>query len=349
MSLFRSSPALAPATLCTRASPRVQRPRAFRQARLLIVGCGDVGQRVLRELGGRLRVRVLTSSASRVPALRQWGVTPLVGSLDEPGSLTRLAGLAPRVLHLAPPPGSGTRDPRTAALLRALAQRGGLRGLVYGSTTGVYGDAAGALFDETRSVAPQSDRARRRVDAEQHLRAFGRRQALALGRSGGRVGGGEGAASVGILRIPGIYAVGREGGDPRDRVRRGSPVLASEHDVYTNHIHADDLARACMLALWRLKPQRVVHVCDDTQHLMGDHFDRVADLAGLPRPPRLSREEARTRLSPVQMSFLSESRRLDNGRMHRELRLALLHPTVDEAFRSPGDGAASPPARPPAG
>ena len=290
------------------------RPRAFRQSRLLIVGCGDVGQRVLRELGGRLRVRVLTSSPERVPALRQLGVTPLVGSLDAPASLARLAGLASRVLHLAPPPGSGSKDPRTASLLQALALRGGLHSLVYGSTTGVYGDAGGAFFDETRAVAPQSDRARRRVDAEQRLRAFGRRQARSQG------------TAVGILRIPGIYAVGREGGDPRDRVRRGSPVLAREHDVYTNHIHADDLARACLLALWRIRPQRVLHVCDDTQRPMGDHFDLVADLSGLPRPTRLARDELRAQVSPMQWSFLRESRRLSNVRMKHELGLVLHHP-----------------------
>ncbi len=292
----------------------MQRPRAFRRSRLLIVGCGDVGQRVLRELGGRLRVRALTSSPERLPALRQLGVTPLVGSLDAPASLARLAGLASRVLHLAPPPGSGACDARTAALLVALSRRGGLRSLVYGSTTGVYGDAGGAFFDETRAVAPQSDRARRRVDAEQRLRAFGHRQALVQG------------AAVGILRIPGIYAVGREGGDPRERVRRGSAVLVREHDVFTNHIHADDLARACLLALWRVRPQRVLHVCDDTQHLMGDHFDLVADLSGLPRPPRLSREDLRAQVSPMQWSFLCESRRLSNVRMKHELGLVLRHP-----------------------
>ncbi len=318
---FASSPGLV--------SLGVQRPRAFRRSRLLIVGCGDVGQRVLRELGGRLRVRVLTSSPERVPALRQLGVTPLVGSLDAPASLARLAGLASRVLHLAPPPSSGSLDVRTAALLQALARRGGLRSLVYGSTTGVYGDAGGAFFDETRAVAPQSDRARRRVDAEQRLRAFGRRQALVHG------------SAIGILRIPGIYAVGREGGDPRDRVRRGSPVLAREHDVFTNHIHADYLARACLLALWRVRPQRVLHVCDDTQRPMGDHFDLVADLSGLPRPPRLAREALRAQVSPMQWSFLCESRRLSNVRMKHELGLVLRHPGLSLA-PSPLDMGATP-------
>ena len=310
-----------PSLACAAASSTsvgLQRPRAFRQTRLLIVGCGDVGQRVLRELGGRLRVRVLTSTPERVPRLRALGVTPLVGSLDASASLARLAGLASRVLHLAPPPGSGRTDPRTGALLAALARRSRPLSLVYGSTTGVYGDADGAFFDETRSVAPQSDRAHRRVDAESRLRAFGRRAA--------NPGQGVGGTAVGILRIPGIYAVGREGGDPRDRVRRGAPVLVPEHDVYTNHIHADDLARACMLALWRVRPQRVWHVCDDSQRPMGDHFDEVADLSGLPRPPRLAREALRAQVSPMQWSFLCESRRLSNVRMKHELGLTLHHP-----------------------
>jgi nucleoside-diphosphate-sugar epimerase len=214
-------------------------------------------------------------------------------------------------------------------LLQALVRRGGLRSLVYGSTTGVYGDAVGAFFDETRAVAPQSDRACRRVDAEQRLRAFGRRQARSQG------------TAVGILRIPGIYAVGREGGDPRDRVRRGSPVLAREHDVYTNHIHADDLARACLLALWRIRPQRVLHVCDDTQRPMGDHFDLVADLSGLPRPPRLARDELRAQVSAMQWSFLCESRRLSNVRMKHELGLVLRHPGLS-LVPSPLDMGATP-------
>jgi nucleoside-diphosphate-sugar epimerase len=118
-------------------------------------------------------------------------------------------------------------------------------------------------------------------------------------------------------------------------------VLASEHDVFTNHIHADDLARACLLALWRVRPQRVLHVCDDTQRPMGDHFDLVADLSGLPRPPRLSRDELRAQVSPMQWSFLCESRRLSNVRMKHELGLVLRHPGLS-LLPSPLDMGATP-------
>jgi nucleoside-diphosphate-sugar epimerase len=248
--------------------------------------------------------------------LRSAGVLPLVGNLDAPPTLARLAGLADRVLHLAPPPNQGHSDPRTQHLLAALARRGHLGRLVYGSTTGVYGDAQGERFDETRAVAPASDRARRRVHAERACRLFGR-------RSGARVT---------VLRIPGIYALDREGGDPRDRVRKGSPVLHREDDVYTNHIHADDLARACVAALVRGRPQRVVHVSDHSELLMADHFDLVAQLSGLPPPPRISRAEAAATLSPMTMSFLSESRRLMNRRLTDELRVRLRYPSVAAAL-----------------
>jgi nucleoside-diphosphate-sugar epimerase len=188
--------------------------------------------------------------------------------------------------------------------------------LVYASTSGVYGDAGGARFDETRAVDPATDRARRRVDAEARVRHHGR----AFG------------VRVSVLRVPGIYALDREGGDPRERVRRGTPLLMADDDVYTNHIHADDLARACVAALMRGAPQRVYHASDDSQMKMGEHFDAVADVFGLPRPPRLTRDEAAQTLSPAQMSFLAESRRLDNGRLHDELRLRLRYPTPAAAW-----------------
>ncbi|CAH0348771.1 NAD-dependent epimerase/dehydratase family protein [Aquabacterium sp. CECT 9606] len=297
-------------------APSISRPARFRQTRVLIVGCGDVGLRVARELLPRCRVLALTSQPERAQALRRAGLVPLVGNLDQSATLARLAGLASRVVHLAPPPGQGSEDTRTRHLLQALSRRGRVRSLVYGSTTGVYGNAAGARFNETRAVAPATPRAQRRVHAEALVRWWGRHA----------------GARASILRIPGIYAVNREGGHPRDRVLKGSPVLNREDDVFTNHIQADDLARACVAALWRGRPGRVVHACDDQDMLMGDYFDLVADLCGLPRPPRLSRAEATLAMSPMQMSFLSESRRLDNHRLHAELRLRLRCPTIREGL-----------------
>ena len=284
---------------------------------LLIVGCGDVGLRVLRLMAPRWRVLALTSSPERCPMLRAAGAVPLIGDLDRPASLGRLAGLADAVLHLAPPPTQGLSDPRTRHLLHALARGGRVRRLVYGSTSGVYGDCAGARFDETRAVAPASDRGARRVDAEGLLRWFGRRT----------------GARVTILRIPGIYAGDRPGGHPRERLQRGTPALRAEDDVYTNHIHADDLARACAAALHRGLPQRVVHASDDTELRMGEYFDLAAELCGLPRPPRISRAEAAQVMSPMQLSFMGESRRLDNRRLKQELRLRLQYPTVAEGLR----------------
>lgn len=293
-------------------------PARFRRERVLLIGCGDVGLRVARRLRGRVRLLALTSSPDRVPALRERDLAVLQGDLDEPASIARLAALATRVVHLAPPPGEGAADPRTTALLGALRLRMPPASLVYGSTTGVYGDCGGERISESHAVAPRTSRAQRRVDAERAVRFFGRSASV----------------RVGILRIPGIYAPDREGGTPRERLQRGTPVLRAEDDVFTNHIHADDLARALVAALWRGRPQRVVNAVDDTELKMGDWFDLAADFYGLPRPPRVSREQAREALPPTLLSFMSESRRLGNERLKRELRVSLRYPTVAEGLRA---------------
>ena len=291
-------------------------PARFRRERLLIVGCGDIGMRVVRGLGGRLRVFALTSSPERVGLLRQSGITPLLGNLDEAASLARLAGIATRVIHLAPPPTEGRRDSRTAALIAALRLRSTPECLVYGSTSGVYGDCQGGVASEVMAVNPHTPRAVRRVDAEARVRYLGRATGV----------------HVSILRIPGIYAQDREGGTPLARLRKGTAVLQAADDVYTNHVHADDLARACVRAMWRGLPQRVVNINDDTVLKMGEYFDFAADLYGLPRPPRVARAQAQDQLPLMLLSFMSESRRLDNSRMKRELKLRLNYPTVADGL-----------------
>ncbi len=287
-------------------------PARFRRQRLLIIGCGDVGVRVAAIVRKHTRVIALTSSVEKIAVLRGMGITPLLGNLDKADSLARLSGLANRVLHLAPPAPQGSGDGRTRRLLTSLANRTAPAKLVYGSTSGVYGDCGGQWVSEVRPVNAQTDRGRRRVNAEAQVRFFGRYT----------------QTGTCVLRIPGIYAPDREGGTPRQRLEKRLPVLNAGDDVYTNHIHADDLARACYLALWRGAPQRVYHVNDDTELKMGDYVDLAADLYGLTRPPRVSREQASSQLASTMLSFMAESRRLVNRRMKDELGLKLRYPTV---------------------
>lgn len=278
--------------------------------RLLILGCGDVGLRLLGLLKQRFRVFAVTSQPARCAELRAAGAVPLVADLDQPATLARLARLAQIVVHLAPPQSAGEKDRRTRNLAAILPERATL---VYISTTGVYGDCGGALIDETRVLAPHNGRARRRVDAEQVLRGWARR------RSG----------RLAILRVPGIYAADRL---PLARLQKATPALIAADDVYTNHIHADDLARIIVAAVFKAAPLRVYHASDDSQLKMAEYFDLVAQAFGLPPSPRLPRAEMEQVVSPMLLSFMSESRRLQNRRIKLELGVRLRYPDVPAAL-----------------
>ena len=286
---------------------------------LLIVGCGDIALRAAPLLQAHYRLLGLYRRPEGRALLRLRGITPVFGDLDIPHSLGKLAGIAHAVLHLAPPPNHGERDTRTANLLAALTKRPKMKGamlpqrLIYISTSGVYGDCNGALIDETRLINPQTGRALRRVDAERRVRNWGLRNRV----------------SVSILRVPGIYAPDRL---PLSRLREHIPALLPEEDSYTNHIHADDLARIVLAALRYARPGRIYHVCDDSNLKMGEYFDLIADRFDLPRPPRIARAQAEGRISPGMLSFMQESRRLDNFRLKRELHVNLRFPTVFEGI-----------------
>lgn len=256
----------------------------------------------------------LARERERFAGLRALGLKPVWGDLDRPDTLAALPGLAHDIVHFAPPPRTGLLDTRTAHLIAALAKRKSLpQQLVYISTSGVYGDCQGAIVDETRPLNPQTERAQRRVDAERRLRAWGT-------RSGVRIV---------ILRAPGIYAADRL---PLARLERGTPALNADEDSYVNHVHADDLARMTVAALRHGHPNRSYNAADDQPQRMGDYFDLVADGFGLPRPPRIPREEARRVMSTALYSFMNESRRLANTRIKRELRVALRYPSVHEGI-----------------
>ncbi|MBI4807626.1 MAG: SDR family oxidoreductase [Nitrosomonadales bacterium] len=281
---------------------------------LLIIGCGDIARRTIPLLGGHFRIYALIRNATHSAGLREPGVIPVIGDLDDRRQLSRIAGLADVVLHLAPPPNAGTRDNRTRHLLAALSQGKLPRRLIYVSTSGVYGDCNGARVDETHPLHPQTARAQRRVDAEQQIRRWAQRNGV----------------QAGILRVPGIYAAERL---PLERIRSGTPAIVAVEDGYTNHIHADDLARILVAALHLGKPNRVYHASDDGVMKMGDYFDAVADAYHLPRPPRISRVEAQRVLPESLLSFMNESRRLVNRRMKKELKVRLGYPTVADCLK----------------
>lgn len=283
---------------------------AFAKPRLLLVGCGDIGMRLLPLVRDRFRVFALTHDPARRAELRAAGAVPVVADLDDRNSLMRVARLAPNIVHLVPPPSEGKLDLRTRNLCSALPDHATL---VYVSTTGVYGDCAGARFDETRPAKPQTDRARRRVDAERMLRAW------AITSS----------SRIAILRVPGIYAADRL---PVERLQQRKPALRAEEDVHTNHINADDLTHIIAVALFRARSNRIYHAVDDSTLKMGEYFDLVASALNLPKPPRLPRAELAASLSPMALSFMSESRQLMNLRLKTELGVRLRYPRVQDAL-----------------
>ena len=293
--------------------------------RLLIIGCGDVGLRLIPLARPRYRVYALTRDRAQWARLRALGVTPVIGDLDQPQSLWPIAGLAHDVVHLAPPPSQGVTDTRTAHLIAALVNRRRHKNsraslpqrLVYISTSGIYGDCGGEVVPETRPAHPQTARAQRRVDAERRLRAWGVRSGV----------------TVSILRVPGIYAVDRL---PLARLQRGTPALNDADDSFVNHVHADDLARMIMAALSYASPGRAYNAVDDLPQKMGDYFDLVADHHGLRRPLRIARSEAARVIPENLLSFMGESRRLSNRRIKQELRFRFCYPSVHEGLAAAG-------------
>lgn len=276
----------------------------------LIVGCGYLGRRLARALqAGGEPVRGVVRSIPSAQRLADEGIAALLEDLDERGlPASSTAGKA--VYYLAPPPAQGREDPRMQRFLEGLAESGQPRRILYISTTGVYGDCAGQWVDETWPVNPGVDRAWRRWDAEQRLRQW-REQ------SGGELV---------ILRVAGIYGPGKL---PLARLRKGLPMVAPAQAPWTNRIHIDDLVQACLLGMQRARDGEIYNACDGSPGNMADYFNRVADLAGLPRPPVIDLADAEGALSAGLRSYLAESRRLRNDKLLRELGLVLRYPSLE--------------------
>jgi nucleoside-diphosphate-sugar epimerase len=290
-------------------SPATSPPNVF------IVGCGDIGHRVAKLWQQRgAQVRALARSADRAAEYAQRDIRAVTGDLDDPASLTSPSA-ASVVYYFAPPPTKGTTDPRMSNLLGAITERALPARIVYISTSGVYGDVHGAWVTEESPTNPTTDRSRRRLDAETKLRAWCDQHDVPFV----------------ILRVPGIYGPGRL---PIDVVKSGRPILRESESGYTNRIHADDLAAICVRAGEPDAPPGIYNVSDGQPGTMAQYFKAVADLLGVPHPPEVSLEEAQRTLSAEMMSYLTESRRVDNSRMLRDLAVALRYPTLVRGLHS---------------
>jgi len=279
---------------------------------LLIAGMGDVARRALPQLVRHWRVFAIAHHPAAAARARACGAIPLAANLDCRESLQKIAGLADDVWITTPPPAHGLQDDRVRKLLSALAKADRIpQRISYISTTGVYGNRDGEWLDERSPTQPQTERAVRRLDAETALRAFARRH----------------GSQLNILRAPGIYALERL---PLTRLLQNTPLIRPEEDSFSNHIHADDLARLCMASLHQNRGGiRVFNACDQEPLTITDWYGLLAEALSLPLPPQLSRAEVQAAVSPALWSYMDESRRFRSRRLH-ELGVVLRYPTARE-------------------
>jgi len=257
-------------------------------------------------------VSAVVRSVASADRLREAGIHTRAADLDDPDTLGPVRADDAIVYYFAPPPPHGSGDPRLGGVLERI-QGQHLRQLIYISTSGVYGNCRGAWVTEDTPANPATDRGRRRWAAERQLQHWSR----------------ENTVPTHILRVPGIYGPKRL---PLDRIRQGQPVVDEKESPFTNRIHVDDLVQVCVVCAERCPDSAVFNVSDGHPTTMTDYFYRVADAFGLARPPVVSLEEARERMSPAVYSFWQESRRLDNQKMLEVLGVTLKYPTLEEGL-----------------
>ena len=283
---------------------------------VLIAGCGYVGQRLAARLRDRFEVAAMVRTSEKAAGLEREGIKALAIDLDRvrAGGATLPERLDQEaIVYLTPPPNAGESDLRLDRFLHLAIVPP--KAFVYISTTGVYGDTEGGFVDESTPVQPRTERARRRVSAEEMTRVW------CTERRVRRV----------VLRVPGIYGPGRL---PLDRLKQREPVVCPEDAGITNRIHVDDLVTACELAVVNKEARGVYNVTDGNSISSTAFFDAVANIAGPPCPPRVSMEEAQLTFSPERLSFLNESRRVGNERMLKHLGVTLQYADIEAGIRA---------------
>lgn len=284
---------------------------------ILIAGCGGIGKKLVPYLQNSTQAQAELHTLARNLDLtgwaKQYGCQHHVMDLDAAIQPAHIP-YCDTVIYLAPPAANGdlSTDNRIANFLQALASRPPAN-LIYISTSGVYGDCRGAWVDEKASVRATIPRSLRRISAEQQCKAFAATNSVRLV----------------ILRVPSIYGAGRL---PQKRLAQGTPIVRKEDAPWSNRIYDEDLVRICALAINNATLEGVYNVADDQPSTMFDYFTAVATHLGLPQPPAISLVEAEQQLSAGMLSYMRESRRIDNSRMKREFGITLLAPTLAQGL-----------------
>ena len=275
-----------------------------------IIGCGYTGRCLAeRWMTSGARVRGFAVRTESLRSIEAAGAQAQRLDLDSPIAPLDFAG---HLVYYTVPPAPQNGDPRLARFLAAIEGRP--TRLIYLSTTGVYGDQAGAKVDEDTPIAPRTDRAKRRAVAELAVRSWAEQQGI----------------SWCVLRVAGIYGPGRL---PLDRLRRGVPAIVPHEAKPTNRIHVTDLVTVCVAAGCSIAAdRRIYNVSDGSEHTLTDYLQHVARIAQLPSPPLISRAEAERTATASSWSFLAESRRAHNGRMLRELHIQLEYGDIDRGI-----------------
>lgn len=281
----------------------------------VIVGYGDVGQRIARQLSreqGSDQIIALSRSTGADSSMAN--LVPFQYDLDQPLTLPASFNSA-KLYYLVPPQKQGDTDQRSRSLIARLnAQEIQPNKVVLISTTGVYGDCQGEWVTEETATNPQTDRGKRRQDSEQQWRQWSQ----------------EAGVPLNILRVPGIYAFSRI---PRQRLERGTPVVRAEECGYTNRIHADDLATVAIAAMDSALEGEVFNVTDGTPGKISEYLQEAARTLGLAPLPEIGMAEAQELLSTGMLSYLSESRRISNSKMLEKLSVALAYPDFRVGLR----------------
>lgn len=272
---------------------------------LFIVGCGAIGRRIAQlsqAQGGSV------CTCNRGDAGIE-GTRHFTGNLDDSSTLKGLPTRGAGVIYLAPPPGGGVEETRLRNFCASIQEGYEPEKVVYLSTSAVYGDCRDGVVTEETPPNPQTSRGKRRLHGERLLTVWGHERGVA----------------VVILRVGAIYAADRL---PVNQLKSGQPVLREEEALPTNRIHADDLSRICLAALERGRDGDIFNVSDGTSTTMTGYFNAAADRLGLPRPAQVTREEACRVMTPLMISYFSDSRVMDNRRMLEDLGITLLYPDL---------------------